>query len=282
MSTPNTFAKCEFCGDNLKQVVIPCLNREVTATFFGSCGCKKSKDKLNSFTAQYHDSCGHRCPICGGSMEVDYRNWLISDCPYCGYSCVFHSDIEARNHQAFYENHPNVLEETGVPQRYWDVEPDFESAEQIIKSGKGFYIVGKNGTHKTLKASCIARAFAEKGAKVRFISSVKLISEFRDSFGSDNSEVEIFRALKSCDLLIIDDLGKENPSSWVASMIYAVIDERYGLKKPIIITTNFRENELISRIAGEFDESTARAIMSRICEMTTKIETSGADLRLAV
>ena len=39
-------------------------------------------------------------------------------------------------------------------------------------------------------------------------------------------------------LLIIDDLGIERNSEFALEMIYNIIDRRYCIKKPLIVTTN--------------------------------------------
>jgi DNA replication protein DnaC len=221
--------------------------------------------------------------MCGGTMRVGSWPGYVSDCPWCGYSCVFASDLAAMETERRAERAMmagGILAGTGVPELFWDVRPDYPRADRIATGGSGLYIVGGNGTAKTLMAAAVAKAYAEQGRSVRFASSVKMLADFKDTYGTAKSESEVFDELNGCDLLVIDDLGKENPTSWTAAMLYAVIDGRYGSKRPVVVTTNYAEGELVARIAQSSDESTARALMSRLMEMTETVELDGPDRRL--
>ena len=57
--------------------------------------------------------------------------------------------------------------------------------------------------------------------------------------------------------------------------------DRYNTRKPVVITSNFSKRELIARLSIAADSSTAEAIVSRLFEMTTKIEMGGEDRRLS-
>lgn len=281
-ATPSTTADCPYCGVALKRKDVTIFGKARTVTCFGSCGCAKSAEKLAQFGSPSGPSVsGHRCPTCGGSMTLDGRTGYVSDCPWCGYSCVFSSDLDAHNEGVAMSRKSSVLEGTGVPELFWDVEPDEEMAARIAETGVGLYVTGGNGTAKTLMAAAISKAYAEAGRKVRFASSVKMLSEFRDSYGGERSEADVFAELNGCDLLVVDDMGKENPTSWAATMLYAVIDGRYGSGRPVVVTTNYSEGELVARMAKASDESTARALMSRLMEMTEKVVLDGPDRRLA-
>ena len=104
--------------------------------------------------------------------------------------------------------------------------------------------------------------------------------KLRDAMRSDESEDEIFAELTMPDLLVIDDLGKENQTPWAVSMTYMAIDDRYNTRKPVVITSNYSKWELVSRLSVAADSSTAEAIVSRLFEMTTKVEMGGEDKRL--
>ena len=285
-SASTTARRCEFCGEELvtTEVVLFGVTREVTC--YGSCGCQRSRERLESFgpLERTHSFSGHRCPKCGGSMNLDDATGYVSDCPWCGHSMVFKSDLDAYREGRRVERavrSGGVLSGTGVPELFWDVEPDYSAADEIDDTGRGLYIRGGNGTAKTLMAAAIAKAYAERGKAVRFASSVKLLADFKDTYGTSKSEAEVFDDLNGCDLLVIDDMGKENPTSWAATMLYAVIDGRYGSKRPVVVTTNYTEGALAARLAQAMDESTARALMSRLFEMTREVVLDGPDRRLA-
>ena len=217
--------------------------------------------------------------LCGGPTVTETGR--VSVCQDCGHVFVRRVNLERYNaskRAEEAERRGGVMACAGIPERFRSVEPDAKMGAKVL-DGRGFYLQGGNGTYKTLKAASIARALLDRGRTVRFISSASLMSEFRDTFDGFKTEADIFDALSGVDLLVIDDLGKENPSSWAATMLYTVIDGRYGACKPIVVTSNYSKPELIVRLKGEADDSTARAIVSRLTEMTETVSFTGRDAR---
>ena len=70
----------------------------------------------------------------------------------------------------------------------------------------------------------------------------------------------LYDCLYNCDLLIIDDLGTETVNSFVASSLFALINERHLRKKSTIISTNLSleqirdiySDRVFSRIANSY------------------------------
>ena len=46
------------------------------------------------------------------------------------------------------------------------------------------------------------------------------------------------KTYRTCPFLILDDLGAEKFTEWVAEAVYDLIDHRYAWMKPTIITSN--------------------------------------------
>ena len=211
------------------------------------------------------------CRACGGPTHGEpFAGGVITVCDECGNCVVYGCDMAVSDPVA----------KACIPERYRAVTPDFKLFDRIQRTGRGLYLQGPNGTGKSQTASAIALAFIEKGKSAHFTSGGKLLSKLRDAMHSDENEAEIFAELATPDLLVIDDLGKENQTPWAVSMIYMAIDDRYNTRKPVVITSNFSKRELIARLSIAADSSTAEAIVSRLFEMTTKIEMGGEDRRL--
>ena len=87
--------------------------------------------------------------------------------------------------------------------------------------------------------------------------------------------------LAHCQLLVIDDLGKEAPTEWTLGQVFRVINTRYENLKPVVVTTQFGKSDLIRRLARHGDAETAVAIVSRLAEMCQKVEIDGNDRRLS-
>lgn len=55
-------------------------------------------------------------------------------------------------------------------------------------------------------------------------------------------------------LMVLDDLGVENPTDWAHEQLYRVLDERYDRRLPTIITTNATQERLDERILSRYAE----------------------------
>jgi DNA replication protein DnaC len=82
----------------------------------------------------------------------------------------------------------------------------------------------------------------------------------------DGEEVETAR-LQNCELLVIDDLGKEQCTKWSVAKLYEILNDRYENNKPVIITTNYSQDELTRRLTPDGgDSKTAGSMVSRLKE----------------
>ena len=212
------------------------------------------------------------CRACGGATHGEpFIGGVITVCNECGDCVVYRDDCITSD----------PVSKACVPERYRDVEPDFKALENIDSTGRGLYIQGPNGTGKTRAASAIALAFIARGRSACFTSGGRVLSRLRDAMRSDEAESDVFAELTTPDLLVVDDLGKENQTAWAVSMIYMAIDDRYNTCKPVVITSNYSKRELVARLSQDGDRSTAEAIVSRLSEMTVKVEMGGEDRRLS-
>jgi|TARA_R100000501_G_C2601760_1_gene98639 DNA replication protein DnaC len=59
---------------------------------------------------------------------------------------------------------------------------------------------------------------------------------------------------KDCSLLILDDLGTEKTTEWVADKLDALINHRWLEEKPTVFTTNLEPKQLLPRIRSRIKE----------------------------
>ena len=90
---------------------------------------------------------------------------------------------------------------------------------------------------------------------------------------------EIIKLYCECDLLIIDDLGKEKLSEWVLEKLFQIVNTRYENMLPIIITTNYSENEIIKRLSFNNDGIAAESLVSRLNEVCLEVNMNFSDYR---
>jgi DNA replication protein DnaC len=117
------------------------------------------------------------------------------------------------------------------------------------------FLHGEVGTGKSHLVCAIAHTIfdnwkgGERGCpRVVFVSEPDLFRKIQATYSFDaeekrvrESEDDIIKGISYCDLLILDDLGKErrdNPA-FVQRTLFAIIDNRYRLQLPLIITANF-------------------------------------------
>lgn len=147
----------------------------------------------------------------------------------------------------------------------------------------GLLINGPKGTGKTHLAAAIANQLMAQGVPVVFATMIDLLAKIKASFerhGAEAAEHEIMRLYKTADLLIIDDIGKEQPTEWALAKIYQIINARYEDYKPLIITSNYTAAELVQRMTpASGDPTTADATVDRILEMAYTVPLAGESWR---
>lgn len=149
----------------------------------------------------------------------------------------------------------------------------------------GLFITGPKGTGKTHLASAIANEIMHGGTAVICMTMIDLLDKIKSTYEQrkqrNASEGNILKAYKEVPLLIIDDMGKEPPTEWAVSKIYAIINARYEAYLPTIITTNYTDSELVRRLTPKDtgDSTTADATIDRLREMCAAIVTTGESWR---
>lgn len=69
-----------------------------------------------------------------------------------------------------------------------------------------------------------------------------ILNKLTGMFSED--KVELIASLGTYDLLILDDLGVERSTEYAMEQMFHVIDCRYRSRKPMIVTTNLKLDEI--------------------------------------
>jgi len=156
-----------------------------------------------------------------------------------------------------------------------------EGFEKYRERGMGLIFTGPYGTGKTHLACAIAIKLMNSGIPVIVGTLISLLEKIKQSWRDRSvDEWEVIDIYSKVDLLVIDDLGKERPSEWALEKLYSIINDRYENMMPVIITSNFSGDSFINRLTVKDNDSTGRAIQSRLNEICSGIYLDGEDWRM--
>ncbi len=172
-----------------------------------------------------------------------------------------------------------------VCKKYADTFKDKMPSADGDPGRNGLFITGPKGTGKTHLAAAIANQLMQSGTGVICMTMIDLLDRIKETFAQrrqwEASEGDVLNTYKEVPLLIIDDMGKEPPTEWAVSKIYAIINARYEAYLPTIVTTNYTDSELVRRLTPKDtgDATTADATIDRLREMCAAIVTTGNSWR---
>lgn len=146
----------------------------------------------------------------------------------------------------------------------------------------GLLLMGGCGTGKTHLAVSLLQEIIGSGkpGKMLFSNFQDLIQEIQASFGSDQSpsKSEILRPLIEADLLILDELGSQKPTTFVQEILYYLINSRYNDEKSTIFTTNYFDESVDAR-EETLEQRIGKRLRSRLYEMTERVRMESDDYR---
>lgn len=140
---------------------------------------------------------------------------------------------------------------------------------------QGAYIFGASGLGKTHLAIGLLKKKMERGNTGLFVVVPELMESLRRCLRENGDDFEILQALYNVDCLVLDDLGAEKATEWVAERLYLVINQRYLSNHMTVITSNCNPQEIEERLGEQ-----GKRIMSRVLEMCKIIQLKGEDYRV--
>lgn len=247
------------------------------------------------------------CPFCGHRLDLVWQGtfcfWKPCDCEGAKAAEQAQAVKAAQEHAIEMAlARERRYRRAGIPERwYTELKSPYDAGARSIcaavEQGTGTWLIGDVGLGKTRAVMGAAMAFVDRrsitvgsgtsavtveGAKVRCITEEDILEAAGSVFSKKASFEDFVKDMSTCDLLVIDDLGKAKPSTWNVSKLFSVIDGRYSAKKPLVVTSQYGPSDLIARLSQEGEAKTAKALVSRLCSMCDRKQLQGQDHRLEV
>ncbi len=127
----------------------------------------------------------------------------------------------------------------------------YEQACEYADNPKGWVLLhGGYGCGKTHLAAAIANHCLLQGTDVFFVNTPDLLDHLRATFGPGSPVAydDLFEQTRNAALLVLDDLGAENPTQWAQEKLYQIINYRYNATLPTVITCNVELERIEPRV----------------------------------
>lgn len=174
---------------------------------------------------------------------------------------------------------PIHLSPQSVDKRAFDRLADIrENIDEFVVNGKNLYICGRTpGNGKTSWAIKMLQTyfhFVAEGSvftvRGMFVSVPELLLRLKDF--SNSLDIDYKENLKTCDLLILDDIAVTGMSQFDYLQLFTLVDSRMLAGKSTIFTSNITEITKLSDVIGE-------RLASRVMGNSVVIELKGGDMR---
>jgi DNA replication protein DnaC len=137
------------------------------------------------------------------------------------------------------EERTRLTEARTLAQRYTE---EFLLADGRFRES-GLLFVGPPGAGKTHLAVAVTTELVERyRVRARFVEFTPLLHQIQSTFdpGAAAWQKELLAPLTDAELLVIDELGAQQPTPWAREILYLLINGRYTQRLPTLFTTNYR------------------------------------------
>lgn len=249
-------------------------------------------EELEALGMTCDDIPGFECPYCGRPRRAKAyvlfgkAAWFPAAPCGCEESRRAASEEAGDRRRAEAASRARSLERAGIAPRYQGSVLHDERCARFLAAfddnpGRGLYIYGACGSGKTSLACAVARDLFDAGKSVLFTTSIDMLEAIQETFNTNASSARAMRRFTDCDLLVVDDMGKESASDWAVSTIYQVINRRYGAMRSTVLTSEYRLSQLGERMARRGFGDSADAILSRLKETCELVRLPDIDYRLS-
>ena len=124
---------------------------------------------------------------------------------------------------------------------------------------KWLWLHGPRGTGKTSIASLVVRGAIERGLSCKMTDWGEFLRRIKSLFGTD-TDTDLIEGAIAVDLLVLDDVGKDQPTDWAAQMLFEIVNGREQRGLPTMATSNYS----VKALAARYGDDKGLAIADRI------------------
>ncbi len=210
------------------------------------------------------------CPYCGGigylHSDVPFGHPRFGKVEVCScqnkrilqtvkdrlYSLSRLDELEHLTFEAFKPRGRKELRELQVR----SLEAAFESAQKYAEDLDGWLLFeGRTGCGKTHLAAAIANVAVSNKVPTLFLTVPDLLDDLRSTFGDESTSFEQrFEEIRKAHLLVLDDFGTQNASTWAQEKLFQIINYRYINRLSTVITTNLAAEDIEERIRSRLQD----------------------------
>lgn len=201
----------------------------------------------------------------------------------CPEGTAAQAEREQRDRAARRNDVAGFIARAGIPQRFrsctFDSYPGSQSALSTVKAfaeaGQfSVFLYGGYGVGKTGIAVSLLKARVERECEAAlFVTVPNLLDAIRRGYAEKSTEQDsqMLDRAKRVRYLVLDDIGAERVTDWVADRLALIIGHRHDEE----LATAFTSNLTLDQLAGRVGERTGW----RIAEMCEVINVNGRNLR---
>lgn len=209
-------------------------------------------------------NCGQVIPL--SKLEIAGHVITLPAAEYCcADGCVLAAEAMRAKEEATKPG-PNLLD--GCPELFRNTDP--EKLPEVLRNvamhwdpgvtKRSLIIHGATRKGKTRCMWYVRNRLMGARRNVRILTMFELEADLAAAWGKDRWD-KMMRGLVECDVLGLDDLGKEKMTERMASVLFALIDQRTQAIRPTIITTNHTGQSLLDRFP---DKEIGTAFVARL------------------
>lgn len=142
------------------------------------------------------------------------------------------------------------------------VQESYREARRYAAQPQGWLtLLGPYGCGKTHLAAAIANTLLQAGMPLLFAVVPDLLDQLRSAYSTDNPDSfdQTFQRIRNAPFLVLDDLGTESLTAWAREKLYQIVNHRYNLHLPTLMTSNLRLECVDGRIVSRMHDKVTPA-----------------------